>query len=171
MWFSEFERAVKNIQPWLSYPRNFYFYNVWHRYSHFHLLFLAISAPVYFIIPLTRHKKDVSYLALSGLLYLIVITIPETKLDWYEAPVYPVIAFIMGIILYELLSVSLSFIRTNTLKESLAFAMIILIFVIPFRTQSKMAVESINQYTEQEAAARQLKELASIYPSTQKYVI
>lgn len=171
VWFSEFERAVKNIQPWLSYPRNFYFYNVWHRYSHFHLLFLALSAPVYFIIPSTRHKKQVLYLILSGLLYLLVITIPETKLDWYEAPVYPIIAFIMGIVLYELLRVSLSFIRTNALKESLAFAMIILIFVIPFRTQSMMATESINQYIEQESAAKEIKKLASIYPSTQKYVI
>lgn len=171
VWFSEFQRAVKNIQPWLSYPRNFYFYNIWHRYSHFHLLFLAIFAPIYFIIPLTRYKKEVFYLALSGLLYLIVITIPDTKLDWYEAPVYPVIALIMGVILYELLRVSLSFIRINALKESLTFAVTILIFVIPFRSQSKMAVESINQYTEQEVAAKQLKALADIYPSTQKYVI
>jgi 4-amino-4-deoxy-L-arabinose transferase-like glycosyltransferase len=171
VWFSEFQRAVKNIQPWVSYPRNFYFDNLWHEYSHFHLLFLAILVPVFFIIPLTKYKKEVLYLALSGLLYLVVITIPDTKLNWYEAPVYPIIAFIMGIIIHELLRVSLSSIRSEAIKESLTFAVIILIFVIPFRTQYKMAGELLNQYIEPESAAKELKELVGMYPSTQKYVI
>lgn len=99
VWFSEVERFYKNIMPWHRQPFLFYF----------KILFLHFY-PWIFFLPLTLLssfskeafiRKCSRALLLICLVYIFFISIPPDKLEWYIAPLYPLLSVAISLGLYE----------------------------------------------------------------------
>jgi len=82
-----------HIQPWYYYP------DLWfHRETRF--------APWIFLVPIgvflgwnanPRLRKLTQLLVLNSIVFLTIISISQTKIIWYQAPVYPALALLVGI--------------------------------------------------------------------------
>jgi len=49
----------------------------------------------------SEYKKFTIYITLLSITYLLFISISQTKLEWYAAPLYPFLAFLVAILLYR----------------------------------------------------------------------
>lgn len=94
--FSEYLRYFKNIMPWHEQPFYHYFTNLYTK---------GFLVPYLFILPFLIYAavKDVSTKAITLMLliftlsFMIVISVPKNRLEWYDAPIYPFISLIMAI--------------------------------------------------------------------------
>lgn len=102
VWETEYVRFVKNIMPWHAQPFNYYFYNFIHYFSPFHSILLFVLLIIGFLKRVLRLTHF--YLFSSSLLYLLFISIPIVKLEWYDAPVYPLLSLLLGLLLEKTLS-------------------------------------------------------------------
>ena len=87
-----------NVMPWHEHGFGYYFKNFVTLRTYFPWIFLvgaAIAYVLYFLKdkPLREHTIRWIILALG---YLLLISIPAVKLEWYDAPVYPFFAMILG---------------------------------------------------------------------------
>lgn len=97
VWSSEFMRLTHNVMPWHEHPFSYYLVN-FIRLDFFnpHLYFLAPA------ILMLLWQKDrftrmaASIMAAFCVTYLLFISIPVVKLEWYDAPFYPIAAFLLG---------------------------------------------------------------------------
>lgn len=128
VWFSEFSRLTRNVQPWLDYPRNFYFNNIRFRFFSFGVAAIYLLSPVFFVWRYCRHKKIVLHILVLSLVYLITIYIPDSKLEWYDAPVYPIASLAIGIMSVELFSGLTQKIRSVIIPH-LLFTLLIGVFL------------------------------------------
>lgn len=108
VWESEFTRLAVDIQPWLHFPPYYYFQRLYDPLFQEYILLLAAVAVPFFAIRGCANKKLVAVLLSAAVVYIVFISIPPVKLDWYDAPIYPPVCAAMAIIIYELISVSLS---------------------------------------------------------------
>jgi 4-amino-4-deoxy-L-arabinose transferase-like glycosyltransferase len=131
VWESEFLRFTNNIMPWHSQPFSFYFKNFY--LSHFKYFVLLL--PLVLIKTTTKKASLFNRLSICFILtYLLLISYPTVKLDWYDAPIYPVLAVLVALsflmtlqkiqiayntIYYVLLLVSIAFILGLPYKETI----------------------------------------------------
>lgn len=97
VWNSEYERMWKNIMSWHTQPFNFYFSNlVWMKLFYPYIFLLIIPG---FIILFSNHsyKLCMTWLSLFVIIYYLVISYPPVKLQWYDAPVFPALAMLIGL--------------------------------------------------------------------------
>jgi 4-amino-4-deoxy-L-arabinose transferase-like glycosyltransferase len=101
VWFSEVERFYKDIMSWHVQPWNFYFKNLLHRFWPWIVAWVPLA-----IIAIKSKEKSLSWLSLYSTIhvtgYLLFISIPSIKLEWYDAPIYPFLAIAAGIGLFEI---------------------------------------------------------------------
>lgn len=81
-------------------------------------------------------QKNLSrYLTLLALLYFLVISISQTKLEWYDAPLYPFFAVLVGIFLYWIFNtLHQGSWHENLNYKVIPYLVIFLICVEPYRT-------------------------------------
>lgn len=95
-WHSEVERFYSNIMTWHNHPWDFYFQNLRERFW-FWVFFIIPSLLFPFLTENTSAKK----IFLSALIYcttfLLVISIPPVKLEFYDAQIYPLLSLAMGL--------------------------------------------------------------------------
>lgn len=111
-WFSEVERFYRNIMPWHEQPWNFYITNLLYRFSPWIYFILPLS----FVMILNKSKnlKRTGILSIIfSFIYVVVVSIPSVKLEWYDAPIYPFLSLITGPGLY----VCLNFIKKRFGKK------------------------------------------------------
>lgn len=134
VFFSEVERLYKNIMPW--HQRSFWFY--WVRiYEYLNPIYLWLSLfvlPIYFSIKVLKHKKIVFSLLLSVLIYILVISIPDSKLDWYLAPALSVWGLFLGIALSELVNHILSQLVDRKIFQMIIVVTLLICAVYPVYT-------------------------------------
>ena len=80
-----------------------------------------------------RTKSLSNYLVFAAFFYLLVISISETKLPWYDIPVYPLLALVIGIAIHNLLYQLFSNRFKNVYRIALTTIVIALMFFIPYR--------------------------------------
>ena len=98
-WFSEYMRMFKNIMPWHEHPLNYYFKNFVILKTYTPWIFVLMIAIVYSLFfvkekPVRDHLQQWIILALG---YMLIISIPAVKLEWYDAPAYPFFSLIIGV--------------------------------------------------------------------------
>lgn len=98
-WNSEYLRMFKNIMPWHEHGFGYYFQNFVSLRTYYPWIFLTMTAMFYFLFIIK--EKSIRNEALRWIIlslgYLLVISLPAVKLEWYDAPVYPFFAMLLGV--------------------------------------------------------------------------
>ncbi len=105
-WHSEYMRIAKNVMPWHEHGPAYYFLNFVQLKTFTPWVFLLIGAILYTLIFLKDVVKR-SHLfrwMLLSLGYMLIITFPAVKLEWYDAPAFPIFAMITGVVLGHFVS-------------------------------------------------------------------
>jgi len=82
-----------HLRPWYWYLRNMYEEKFWPWVLVFPLVFLYIWRQE----AESRHKRFALYVAILVLVHLVIISSSSTKLLWYDIPMYPVAAMLIGL--------------------------------------------------------------------------
>jgi len=93
--------------------------------------------PVGLLISIFSVKKKLKNIGIFGFFYLIgyllIISLAKTKLDWYDNPVYPIAALVIGVGISEIFNWLKIYFSINDLKHQLIFALtVISLFSIPY---------------------------------------
>lgn len=98
---SEYQRLYHNVMPWHEHGPSYYFQNfVTLKFFIPWVYFLAASVLyALFILKEKSTKEQLLKWIILGFGYMLVITIPPVKLEWYDAPAYPFFAMIMGVVI------------------------------------------------------------------------
>ena len=102
VWVSEYQRFTEDNIPWLNGPWWYYPVAMYKKLYLYYIYLLPLLPLLYF----TENKKtrQVSVLAFSFFLaYVLLISYPSVKLDWYLGPIYPVLAILLGCLFFEIL--------------------------------------------------------------------
>ena len=108
VWWSEFSRLNEDVQPWLHFKSSFYFERFYDPLFQEYLLLLAALMIPFLIVRRCAAKGLVLALLSGALVYLLFISFPPVKLEWYDAPIYPLLCSAMALIIWELVIVGLS---------------------------------------------------------------
>lgn len=105
-WESEYMRIAKNVMPWHEHPASYYFTNFILLKTFTPWVFLLVGAIVYSLLLLKdiQIRKHVLLWSILGLGYMLIITFPAVKLEWYDAPAYPFFALITGVVIGHIAS-------------------------------------------------------------------
>lgn len=93
--------------------------------------------PVCLLIGIFSVKKKLKNIGIFGFFYLIgyllIISLAKTKLEWYDNPIYPIAALVIGVGISEIFNWLNNYFSINALKHQLIFALtVISIFSIPY---------------------------------------
>ncbi len=99
-WGSEYLRIAKNIMPWHEHPASYYFANFITLKTFTPWVYLLVAAIVFSLFGLkdVLVRNHLLRWILLGLGYMLIITIPAVKLEWYDAPAYPFFALVTGVV-------------------------------------------------------------------------
>lgn len=87
--------------PWYYYLYNIFFS---HAFPWSLLLVVLLIFPFSFRGCNSANRRLSFYLLFAIIMYLLVISIAKTKLAWYDAPVFPLIALLLSLLLFGLFS-------------------------------------------------------------------
>ncbi len=93
VYFSEFQRSYKDLMPWFEHPWYYYFDKI----SKFFFPFI-----LFFPLALFTKQPIAKLLATFSLLFLVFISLPPTKLEWYIAPIYPIASVCIAVLYVEI---------------------------------------------------------------------
>lgn len=99
---SEFKRYTSNVLPWHVQPVYFYFEKTITQLNPVYTLITAILSAPYFYLKTAKYKRIVFNLFFICITYIVVISISKVKLEWYEAPVFPLWSFALAVMIFEL---------------------------------------------------------------------
>lgn len=95
---SEFNRFSGKGVEWHIQPATFYLNNFVESKRYFPLIYLLpLTWAAWFLMEAQRARRVFVYAWVIVAGYLIFISIPPVKLEWYDAPLYPFFALIFGI--------------------------------------------------------------------------
>ena len=95
---SEFNRFSGKGVEWHQQPFNFYLKNFTEQKRYFFLIYLLPLTLLTFLTGRYAPTRRVFlYICLITLGYFLFISIPPIKLEWYDAPLYPLFALLFGI--------------------------------------------------------------------------
>ena len=162
---SEYLRYFVNIMPWHEHPFSFYMRN-W--------ISMGLLLPYIWIIPLAAYfaikrlrTRFVSILvSIWCLAYLLIISIPKVKLEWYDAPMYPFIALLLGIGIYNILLLNPGNKLLTYTKQTLT---ILLIGGALYNTIHKIETNNNRTPDPLEREGSTIKELSISRPDEKKY--
>jgi 4-amino-4-deoxy-L-arabinose transferase-like glycosyltransferase len=112
-------------------PAHFYLDNLFYvRYSPWFIFFIAGSVLLFFYKGI-RNQKNILWIFLSFIVgYLAIIMSSITKLEWYDMPIFPYLAFISAYPIFLLIQ-SIEW-REKALSGNLKYSILILFFVFPY---------------------------------------
>lgn len=96
VFFSEYQRAWRDIMPWHKQRFTWYFDNLFkERFTPFCYI-LVPSIVVAFINRKSVTSQIVKYSAIISAAYLLFISLVPDKLEWYDLPVYPLLSLCLA---------------------------------------------------------------------------
>ena len=98
---SEYQRMFHNVMPWHEHGSSYYFQNFVTLKFFTPWIYFLVGSVLYalFILKEKNTKDQLLKWIILGFGYMLVITIPAVKLEWYDAPAYPFFAMIMGVVI------------------------------------------------------------------------
>ena len=125
---SEYTRFTSNIMPWHEQPFWFYLTNMYERFYKCYILLLPLTIVGVF----SKNKKVQVFSKLSivfSVSYFLLISYPKVKLEWYDAPLYPILSLLLAVTISQLVDI----ITENKLhKTVILFFLILAIFSSPY---------------------------------------
>ncbi len=122
-----------------------YYYNLLQQYQFFPWILLIPLAFLIFILRKKSESREIfKFLAILILTFWGVISFSKTKLDWYDAPLFPFLALVAGYVIseiYKLLKESVNAGKAGT------YILIVLIIIITFYYPNKTLrdINSVSQ--------------------------
>jgi 4-amino-4-deoxy-L-arabinose transferase-like glycosyltransferase len=155
VWSTEFARLYNSIMPWQEQPFPFYFVLMWTRFIKSLLVLMLVCLPFYLLFGERKNSRILLHLFILSVIFLLTISVPKIKLEWYEAPVYPILCLASSILL-------LDFLKALVVKIKMNWAIIyivvtILLFGLRFIEVNKKLSNRINILEPQEKEAAALK--------------
>ncbi len=98
VWWSEYMRFSHTIMPWHEHPFGYYFANFVRLRTFTPWIFVVGAVTVYFLFFKKQDalRQQVLPWIILAAAYLLLISVPSVKLEWYDAPVYPFFALLLG---------------------------------------------------------------------------
>lgn len=173
IWDTEILRYGKVVMSWQIQPFDYYFQNlVNYRFVPF-IYFLPLLF-VNYIITNRERKILISCLVISIVSYFLLISIPRVKLEWYDAPLFPLLAILTGLSFMETgkFLINKIFKKWNsTMQELLLFTVAIAFLIHPYNVILKNTAIPENYIYPLEAEGAYLKHLNTSNPSIKNITI
>jgi len=81
-----------------SHPFYFYILGMYEKDFKYYILFIPAFVLWYFFLPKDNiYKKKSTIWLISFITFLLIISLSKTKLEWYEAPVYPMLSVFLAL--------------------------------------------------------------------------
>jgi 4-amino-4-deoxy-L-arabinose transferase-like glycosyltransferase len=158
VWNSEYKRIYSNIMPWHTQSFGYYFKNLSIRF--FPWFWILIPS---IILGLRSKRNIVKKLTIFSFVfctsYLLIISIPEVKLEWYDLPAYPFLAILTSVVFFEVISWLKSFFSTRAIIFVPVFSLLFIVAAVVSMIYSIQRIKhpSFNEPLEREGIAlRQL---------------
>lgn len=126
--FSNVEENHKN-HNWFYYDNMFnYQFTAWH-------MLFPCGLIVGYLSKDQRIRKATVFSSLMVFVFFIVITIADTKLEWYNAPMYPFMAIIVAVLIYYVFNYlkNLDWIKQTLKANPFPLILLFLLFTTPYR--------------------------------------
>jgi 4-amino-4-deoxy-L-arabinose transferase-like glycosyltransferase len=164
VWQSEYKRLLYNVMPWITSPWYHYFQTLWTEFFKYQLILLALFGIGYFFLPIKNSiiQKCIIHLLLLCLGYILFLCIPDSKMDFYLAPLYTSFAIIISFLIYEFYNNYKSRFALNEYKMIL---MAFLLFLYPAYTTAFETRRYAEPLLDQERDAHLLREAITNNPS------
>lgn len=103
VWYSEFSRLTKNVMPWHAQPFWFYISNM---LKDNFTPQIYLTPLIYFAFKSTKEQMVIftKNAVILVFVFLMLISYPTVKLEWYDAPIYPILALSIGAGIYASLT-------------------------------------------------------------------
>lgn len=126
-------------QPWFYYVRNI----VLSRFSYW-FIFLVPSIVFSFLWLKKRDNTLMLYLISCSIFYLVILSTAASKIEWYDAPTYPLFALILGLSLHQLAQkISRSKIRKLQVSPGImAMVIVTLLALYPYHEMVSYVIRS-----------------------------
>lgn len=100
VWHSEYQRMFKNVMPWHEHPAGYYFNNFILLRTYTPWIYVLAIFVIFSLLILQDRalKTQLLHWIILGFGYMVVITLPAVKLEWYDAPAHPFFAMIIGVV-------------------------------------------------------------------------
>lgn len=132
----EIFRIKDVVASWQVHPIDFYILNIVKKFSPFYyVLPYTIFIPFLFKYKSNEFKISI-YLLILSVGYLVLISYPPVKLEWYDAPMYPLMAILIGLITDKLIKLLSKIVKSNfsiKLRYALILITLLAIFIYPYR--------------------------------------
>ena len=126
--FSEYLRFTKNIMSWHEHPFWYYLDNMYERFYKYYILFLPLT-----LIGIFSKNWNFRRFSILGIIfsvsYFLLISYPIVKLEWYDAPLYPMLSLLLASTLYQFVSL---IIQSQPYKSVVLAFLCLLIFTLPY---------------------------------------
>ena len=99
---SELSRVSNVVMDWQVRPFSFYFDNFLNGYLTPWIYAMPLGLALFY--KPKQYSKVALTLIIGIVIYFLLISYPQVKLDWYDAPLYPLIALFLTISLYHLIA-------------------------------------------------------------------
>ncbi|HET6245533.1 MAG: glycosyltransferase family 39 protein [Bacteroidetes bacterium] len=101
----------------------------------FWIYFIPLALVLIFLRADKKLKKITAFIFLQAIVYFAVITFSDTKLDWYDLPLFPLFALIIaaGFTQLQIQISGLSVLKKSIFKQFVYLSITSLIFIIPLK--------------------------------------
>ena len=164
--FSEYSRFTQNIMTWHEQPFWFYFKNMYERFYSYYIFFLPLT--ITGIFSKDKNIKQFSILGITfSVTYFLLISYPKVKLEWYDAPLYPILSLLLACTLYQTIDLIL---LGNKFKNSIIIFICLILFSFSYykiykQNLSFLTTESL------EFDGYAIRELSRISPDIKRYKV
>jgi 4-amino-4-deoxy-L-arabinose transferase-like glycosyltransferase len=122
---SEISRVNTVVMDWQVKPFSYYLSNLYKDY--FFPFILLFPLGIIAIIINKEYRKILVSLATAILTYFLIISFPKVKLDWYDAPLYPLMSLFIGLSLVTIISGIIK----NKLPQKIFYVVILVALCYP----------------------------------------
>lgn len=135
VWFNELGGRYLNTIEYHNHPFNYYFKLLYESQFSLWIAFYFIGFALAFTFEDKRITRLVIYSAFLSIFYLVVISLSKTKLAWYTAPAFPLLAVVCGAGIYRIYlfinNAHISY-KEYKLNKLIAFLMLVMFFYTPY---------------------------------------
>lgn len=135
VWVNEYGGRFSETVEKHAHPFYYYFVQLLNYRYFYWLYFFLIGIPFLLKGKSSAGNKIARYCALSGFSILLVISFSKTKLDWYDAAVFPFFSIVCGILLSKLAGLLIAYfmVRKAFYTKVIYVLFFIIIFFYPYR--------------------------------------
>ena len=133
VWENELGGRYGTVLEGHGHPFNYFFRNMYRWRNEYWFYFIVPAL----VTGLAIQNKEIRRISLFNVLmvlpYFLIISSAQTKLEWYDIPLYPFLSIQIAILLYFVWHWAKQWINKQQLRTAFAIASFMLIFFFPFQ--------------------------------------